>query len=62
MRSADACMVKAALNDHARDRRRRLCASCVEKLAPRHVIGLIHSELACQECGVKPCHGAMVGG
>lgn len=62
MRSADALKVKAAVRDHAQDRRRRLCTACVAKGEHRHVIGHLYSELPCEACGAKPCHGAMVAG
>lgn len=38
--------------------RRRLCWACAD--GATRVIGSVHSELACDACGIAPCYGVIV--
>lgn len=52
--------LKAAVRE-ARDRsgRRRVCMGCIDAERDRP-LGVVHSECACQRCGVAPCFGVIV--
>lgn len=51
---------KVARDAGTRLHRRRLCWACASGV-PR-VIGTVHSDLACDACGVAPCYGVIVQG
>ena len=53
--------IKAAKRDaRERSKRQRVCKGCIKP--QDRALGLIHSELACQRCGVAPCYGIVTAG
>jgi hypothetical protein len=49
----------AARDAKERGGRERICTGCFVE-GTDHILGGLHSELACMRCGKKPCAGVMV--